>query len=112
MDIVRVRYFLAVCQHGSFTKAAKACGVSQPSVTTAVRRLERAIGERLLERRHPVRLTPLGAELCPLFQDLQSVADRISIAVRRSNGRADDGTIAKIDVLGRGAKARSDVRFP
>ncbi len=111
MDIVRVRYFLAVCQHGSFTTAAKACGVSQPSVTTGVARLERSIGARLFERRHPpVRLTALGTELRPLFDELQSVADRVSAAVGRTRGNGADENVGRTGVLGRGAKASSNPR--
>ncbi len=104
MDIVRVRYFLAVCEHGSFTTAAKVCGVSQPSVTTGVRRLERAIGGKLLERRHPVRLTPLGTELRPILESLQSAADRVAAAVRRTGGRAGGEIDDSFGVLGRGAR--------
>ncbi len=79
MDISRVRYFLAVGEHGSFTAAARACGVTQPSVTMGVRRLERAIGGALLERRRPAALTPLGANARPLLQELISIVDRIAL---------------------------------
>lgn len=51
MEIPRIRQFLAVCQPGSFTAAAKALQISQPSVTMGVARLERALGGPLLERR-------------------------------------------------------------
>jgi LysR family transcriptional regulator, hydrogen peroxide-inducible genes activator len=85
MDQGRIRYFLAVCEHGSFTAAAQACGVSQPSITMGVRRLERALGATLFERRHrPVRLTPLGAELHPLLQEVQAASERVvAVATRR-----------------------------
>lgn len=83
----RIQYFLAVCDHGSFSAAAKACGVRQPSVTAAVHRLEREVGGRLFERRHPVRLTPLGHRVLPLFQELQAVADRVYDEIRQH--RAD-----------------------
>jgi molybdenum-dependent DNA-binding transcriptional regulator ModE len=105
MDIVRVRYFLAVCQHGSFTAAAKACGVSQPSVTTGVRRLEKAVGAQLFARSHPVRLTPLGAELRPLLQELQSAADRISAAVEATCSGKAQGLVEGAGVLGRATRA-------
>jgi len=78
VHLCRVRYFLAVCETGSFTAAARACNVTQPSVTTGVRRLERAVGGKLFERRHPVRLTPLGIALAPLLARLQTTADEIA----------------------------------
>ncbi len=75
---VRVRYFLAVCEHASFSLAAEACGVSQPSVSTAVRRLEKAVGGRLFERRHPIRMTSLGVQLRPMLAEMQAIAARIA----------------------------------
>ncbi len=88
MDLCRVRYFLALYQHGNFTAAAKACGVSQPAVTTGVRRLEREVGGRLFDRRHPVRLTPLGERLRPLLAELQSVAVRLANEIIRAEDDA------------------------
>jgi molybdenum-dependent DNA-binding transcriptional regulator ModE len=103
MDIVRVRYFLAVCRHGGFSAAARACGVSQPSVTMAVQRLERSVGGMLFERKHPVRLTPLGMELLPVLEDMQSVADRLAAIVERTcvDPLSSNATTGP---LGRGAK--------
>lgn len=40
MNLSGVRYFLAICETQGFGTAARACGVSQPTVTGAVRRLE------------------------------------------------------------------------
>lgn len=75
---IRVRYFLAVCEYGSFSLAAQACNVSQPSISTAVRRLENAVGGRLFERRHPVRLTPLGAQLRPMLEEMEALTARVT----------------------------------
>ena len=43
-------HFLAVVEHGSFTAAAKAEHVSQPSLSVAVRKLEERLGTALLHR--------------------------------------------------------------
>ena len=88
MDRSRVRYFLAVCKHGGFKAAAKACGVSQPSVTMGVRRFERDLGGKLFERAHPVGLTPLGAKLLPLLKEMQSSRDRITAVLDECGGGA------------------------
>lgn len=45
-----VKHFVAVASYGSFTEAAKATFVSQPSLSTAVRRLEERLGVKLLHR--------------------------------------------------------------
>ncbi|MFK8002533.1 MAG: LysR family transcriptional regulator [Polyangiales bacterium] len=43
-------YFLAVVENGSFSSAARAIGISQPSLSVAVRRLEERLGTQLLHR--------------------------------------------------------------
>jgi molybdenum-dependent DNA-binding transcriptional regulator ModE len=77
----RIAYFLAVCRFQSFSAAAKACGVSQPSVTAGVHRLERAVGGMLLERGTPVCLTALGQDLYPLFEEIDAVTARVAVQI-------------------------------
>ena len=84
MNLSSVRYFLAVCETRGFSAAAKACGVSQPAVTSAVRRLEQIVGGKLFARSQPVKLTPLGVKLRPAFQGLQSAADRVAAQIDAS----------------------------
>jgi DNA-binding transcriptional LysR family regulator len=51
MEIHQLRYFLAVVSARSFTAAAEACHVSQPSLSSQVAKLEEEVGGELLERR-------------------------------------------------------------
>src|SRR5512144_315878 len=68
MEITQCRYFLALCQEGNFTRAAKRCGVAQPSLTRAIRKLERELGEPLFVRRTDrTKLTPFGWAVFPYF---------------------------------------------
>lgn len=61
MELHQVRYFLAVCETLNFTRAAKRCGVSTPSLSRAVRALERELGDDLFRReRHLTHMTALG----------------------------------------------------
>jgi DNA-binding transcriptional LysR family regulator len=61
MEMQQVRYFLAVCEAGNFTRASEACFVSQPSLTLAIQKLEEEMGGRLFDRdRSGCRLTELG----------------------------------------------------
>jgi DNA-binding transcriptional LysR family regulator len=54
-------YYLSVARHGTFTQAAQALGVSQPSLSVAVRKLEERIGAPLLYRgKRGVEPTPQG----------------------------------------------------
>ncbi len=80
-----LRYFLAVCEHGSFTAAAIYCGVSQPAVTGGVARLEKALGGKLFFRKQPVVLTPFGAQVRPYVELIQSAGEEIR---RLSQARA------------------------
>jgi hypothetical protein len=60
----QVSYFLALCEEQSFTRAARRCGVAQPSLTRAIQELESECGGPLFERnRSNVGLTRLGLHL-------------------------------------------------
>jgi len=70
MELTQIRYFLALCAEGSFTRAAKRCGVAQPSLTNAIRALERSLGGALFVRKPQVRLSPFGQMLQPHLQQI------------------------------------------
>lgn len=84
VDLRDIRYFAAIAEQSSLTKAAATLGVSQPALSHAVARLEDALGgplwSRSSNRRSPLQLTELGervlerggralAELSALAQD-------------------------------------------
>lgn len=69
MEMNQIRYFLAVCEHRNFTHAASASNVSQPSLTTAIKKLEDELGGDLFVRdRAGCRLTALGKLMQPRLQ--------------------------------------------
>ena len=75
MEMHQVRYFLALCEEQHFTRAAKRCGVTQPSLTRAIKRLEDKLGGSLFDRANN-RLTDLGILLRPHFSLInKSAAD-------------------------------------
>jgi DNA-binding transcriptional LysR family regulator len=65
MQIRHIEYFLALCDQLSFTRAAKACGVSQPSLTNGIQSLELDLGAELISRKPVVQLTEAGVAIRP-----------------------------------------------
>lgn len=62
IDRYQLRYFLAVVDHGNFTRAADACSVSQPTLSVGIAKLEQSLGTRLFQRNsRRVRLTQAGS---------------------------------------------------
>jgi hypothetical protein len=71
----QIRYFLALCEERNFTRAAKRCGVSQPSLTNAIKRLEQTLGGPLFHRdRRNIELTELGRVVKPYLKQLNQSA--------------------------------------
>jgi LysR family hydrogen peroxide-inducible transcriptional activator len=72
METHEIRYFLAVVRELNFTRAAAACGISQPALTRAIQKLEAELGGALLLRRPGhVELTQLGRKLLPLLGQVE-----------------------------------------
>jgi DNA-binding transcriptional LysR family regulator len=71
MNLLHLRYFFTVAQHGSFTKASKVLLVAQPSLSKSIRLLEDSLDLKLFDRTtREVHLTSDGAVL---FEHAQSV---------------------------------------
>ena len=59
----QLRYFQALIEHGSFSRAAESVHVSQPALSLQIRELEASLGGPLVEREsRGILLTPLGRE--------------------------------------------------
>ncbi len=59
----QLRYFQALIEHGSFSRAAESVHVSQPALSLQIRELEGSLGGPLVEREsRGILLTPLGRE--------------------------------------------------
>lgn len=67
IELRDLRYFVACCEEGSLTAAAKRLNIGQPTLSHAMTRLEHRLGEHLLERpanrRAGVRPTQAGKAL-------------------------------------------------
>src|SRR5215831_11645094 len=71
----QIHYFLTLCQELSFTRAARRCGVTQPSLTAAIGALERELGGALFHRRPAIALTGLGHRVLPYLDEIVRSAD-------------------------------------
>lgn len=60
MDTNQLRYFVAVTDHGSFSKAAARCNISQSNLSEQIQKLESRVGKTLLNRSHR-RIVPTEA---------------------------------------------------
>jgi len=82
MEMHQVRYFLAAAKTLSFTRAAEDCHVSQPALTTAIKKLEGQLGSALFHRDgRSIRLTEFGRRMQPhLGQILQQAQAAESVA--------------------------------
>jgi DNA-binding transcriptional LysR family regulator len=64
IDRYLIRYFLAVVDHGNFSRAAAQANVSQPTLSAGIAKLERTLGTRLFDRNNKrVMLTDAGRRL-------------------------------------------------
>ena len=75
MEMHQVRYFLAVSETLNFTRAAEQCHVAQPSLTSAIKKLEARLGGELFHReRNRTHLTELGRLVLPHMERISEAA--------------------------------------
>jgi LysR family carnitine catabolism transcriptional activator len=78
MDLRHLRYALAVVDEGTFTAAAAACFVAQPSLSQAVAGLERELGVTLFDRvGRRVALTAAGEAFVPAAREALRAVETI-----------------------------------
>jgi LysR family hydrogen peroxide-inducible transcriptional activator len=66
MELHQLRYFCAIVETGSFSRAAQRTNVSQPSLSQQILKLEDELGTRLFDRLgRSVRLTEVGQVFLP-----------------------------------------------
>jgi DNA-binding transcriptional LysR family regulator len=75
MNLRQIRYFLALCEEHNFTRAARLCHVSQPSLSNAIGALETELGGQLFHRKPFVRPSELAKRLRPHFESIVEAVD-------------------------------------
>lgn len=81
MDLRHFRYFQAVAEELSFSKAARRLRIAQPALSRAVQELERDVGVNLIDRnRRSAQLTPAGAVM---LREIGLLLERIDDGIRK-----------------------------
>jgi len=93
MNLRDLQYLVAVADHRHFGRAAQACYVSQPTLSTQIKKLEGYLGVQLVERTNrQVLLTPIGARIAERARGvLNDVSDLVALA--KASGDAMEGEL-------------------
>ena len=93
MNLRALQYFVKLADLKHFSKAADACFVSQPTLSTQIKKLEDELDVQLVERSPKnIMLTPVGKEIAERARLVLSDVDQIRAVARRS-GNPADGTL-------------------
>lgn len=85
MNLRDLRYLVAVADIGHFGRAAEACYVSQPTLSTQIRKLERDLGVELIERNpRQLVLTDAGRQIVAKARSVIAEADEIERIAERA----------------------------
>ncbi len=72
METHEIKYFLAMVRELNFTRAATTCGITQPALTRAIKKLESELGGALFLRRPGhIELTRLAREILPRLEAIE-----------------------------------------
>lgn len=88
MTLTELKYIVAVARERHFGRAAKACFVSQSTLSIGVKKLEDELGTTLFERgRSEVSLTPRGEQIVEQAQQVLEEVDQIRQIARQEKGQ-------------------------
>ncbi|MGX5730683.1 DNA-binding transcriptional regulator OxyR [Pseudoxanthomonas beigongshangi] len=85
MNLRDLKYLVALADHKHFGHAAAACFVSQPTLSTQIKKLEEELGVPLVERApRKVMLTPAGRDAAERARRIVAEVEQMKEAARRS----------------------------
>jgi LysR family hydrogen peroxide-inducible transcriptional activator len=101
MELHQLRYFCAVAETGSFSRAAEHSHVSQPSLSQQILKLEAELGARLFDRLgRSVRLTDAGKTFLPraraVLRELEAARGDVTEGKASVSGRISVGVIPTV----------------
>jgi LysR family transcriptional regulator, hydrogen peroxide-inducible genes activator len=85
MNLRDLQYLVALAEHRHFGRAAEACFVSQPTLSTQIKKLEDELGVPLVERTpRKVLLTEVGRDIAIRARDVLNQIEQIRGVARRT----------------------------
>src|ERR1700687_2722045 len=101
MELHQLRYFCAVAETGSFSRAAEHSHVSQPSLSQQILKLEAELGVRLFDRLgRSVRLTEVGKTFLPrahaVLRELEAARGDVVLSKDSISGQVTVGVIPTV----------------
>lgn len=101
MTLQDLRYVVAIAEHGHFGRAAAACNVAQPTLSTQIKNLGLQLGVKLFERSNKlVSVTAVGMEIVGRARQVLAEVDAIMSAGQTSEPLAGDFSLGVIPTLG------------
>jgi DNA-binding transcriptional LysR family regulator len=96
VQINQIIYFVALSEERNFTRAAKRCRISQPSLTNAIKALEDELGDALFTRKPKLELSTFGLAMKPHLKRIVLAFNRALVVANGHRGarlpsRACDG---------------------
>ena len=114
MELLQLKYFLAVAKSEHMTNTAKQLHIAQPALTQSIHRLEQELGVSLFERAgRGIRLSPAGAyvrdRVKPAMETLENVARDVQLFQQGEQGVVRVGVHAASGVAIDGIAAYSEL---
>lgn len=95
MNTDNLKHLMAVAETGSFSEAAARLGISQPAVSLSIKKMEKDLGVRLLNRTpRGYRLTAEGSSVIEHAREILAGEQRLLSAVERMKGEASGKLVA------------------
>lgn len=90
ITLTQLEYILAVERHGNFRQAAKACFVTQPTLSMQVQKLESDLGVQIFDRTaQPIVATPIGRKILEQTAVVLSQTARIQEIIHDSQEKTE-----------------------
>lgn len=114
MELLQLKYFLAVAESEHMTNTAKQLHIAQPALTQSIHRLEQELGVSLFERAgRGIRLSPAGAyvrdRVKPAMETLENMARDVQLFQQGEQGVVRVGVHAASGVAIDGIAAYSEL---